>query len=107
MLIAGGFSGFFVAARKWNHWLGLTTLGSLVITGTLLGTSVALTYKIDPGISGRYGLAAAPLLVLALVAGIRGVWIIRGLWLFALASLTTTLCVMIFSYRSVILFLNG
>jgi len=107
MLIAGAFSGFFVAARKWNHWLGLTTLGSLIIVGTLLGVSVSFTYKIDPGISGRYGLAAAPLLVLALVAGIRGVWIIRGLWLFALASLTTTLCVMIFSYRSVILFLNG
>ncbi|HXW35411.1 MAG TPA: hypothetical protein VEJ87_12605, partial [Acidimicrobiales bacterium] len=52
----------------------------------LLGVAIYFEYGVDPGISGRYGLALAPFLVLALVASIRGRWIARGLWLFAVAS---------------------
>ena len=96
LVLAGGLSGLFVSARKWNHWIGITALGSLVIGGALFGASLKLIYQIDPGLSGRYGLAVGPLLILALVAGASGVWVIRALWLFALASAITTFCVLVF-----------
>ena len=96
LVLAGGLSGLFVSARKWNHWIGITALGSLVIGGALFGASLKLIYQIDPGLSGRYGLAVGPLLILALVAGASGVWVIRALWLFALASVITTFCVLVF-----------
>ena len=96
LVLAGGLSGLFVSARKWNHWIGITALGSLVIGGALFGASLKLIYQIDPGLSGRYGLAVGPLLILALVAGASGVWVIRALWLFALASTITTFCVLVF-----------
>lgn len=95
LLIAGGLAGLFVRRRQWQHWMGLLTLPALYLGGLVLGTGLWLTYNIDPGISGRYGLALAPFLVLALVAAARGVWILRGLWTFTTATLGLTFCYML------------
>lgn len=96
LLLAGALSGLFVTARKWNHWLGLTTVVALLVGGALFGLGLKINYDIDPGLSGRYGMSVGPLLVLVLVAGITGKWIVRGLWVFALASLATTLWFLVF-----------
>ena len=87
LLIAGGLAGLFVRRRSWEHWLGLLTMPALYLGGLVLGISLWITYNATPGLSGRYGLALAPFLVLALVAAVRGAWVLRGLWVFALATL--------------------
>ncbi|HXW33851.1 MAG TPA: hypothetical protein VEJ87_04675, partial [Acidimicrobiales bacterium] len=86
LLIAGGLAGLFVARRQWSHWLGLVTLPTLYVGGVLVGIAIFATYNADPSVSGRYGLSLAPFLVLALVASVRGRWVLRFLWAFALAS---------------------
>ena len=95
LLIAGGLAGVFVTPRRWFHWLGLVTLPTLYLGGFVLGVSVYVTYNADPSLSGRYGLALAPMLVVALVASIRGVWIVRGLWAFGLLTLVSSLYFML------------
>jgi hypothetical protein len=86
LLIAGGLAGLFVHPRRWPHWLGLTSLATLYLGGIVLGVGVWRTYNANPSLSGRYGLAVAPLLVLALVAGLRGRAAVIGVWAFSLAT---------------------
>jgi hypothetical protein len=69
-----------VSRRRWSHWVGLVTVAMLYVGGIVLGASVYLTYRTDPQIQGRYGLALVPLLIMALVASARGRWIVWGLW---------------------------
>jgi hypothetical protein len=71
VVVAGGLAWLFVRPRQWSHWLGMVTLPALYIGGVVLGVSVYRTYDANPGLSGRYGLALAPLLVLGLVGSLR------------------------------------
>jgi hypothetical protein len=80
VVVAGGLAGLFVRRREWFHWLGLTTLPALYLGGMVLGVSAYLTYNTDPSLSGRYGMALAPMLLVALVASVRGAWALGGLW---------------------------
>ena len=73
-LIAGGLGGLFVSPRRWYHALGLVSVPALYFGGVVFGVSLMLTYDTDPGLSGRYGLSMAPLLMLAGVAALRGRW---------------------------------
>jgi hypothetical protein len=86
LLLAGGVSGLFVLRRHWYHWLGLACLPLLYIGGVALGISIWFVYHADPGVTGRYGLALAPFLAIALVAAVRGTFILVGIWLFALLT---------------------
>ena len=86
LLIVGGLGGAFVARREWHHRLGLIAVPALWLGGFALGVALWKTYDARPGLAGRYGLSVAPLLVLALVAGLRGEWLVRLLWLFALSA---------------------
>ena len=76
MLLAGGVAALFVRRRIWAHWVGLTSIVTLYVGGIVLGVALFRTYSSDPSISGRYGLAVAPFLALALVATIRGRWVV-------------------------------
>jgi len=96
LLIGGALSGLFVSARKWQHWLGLSVVATLLAGGFAFGAGLKLNYHIDPGISGRYAMSMGPLLALVVVAAASGKWVIRGLWIFAAASLATTLVALIF-----------
>jgi hypothetical protein len=91
LVVAGGLAGLFVCPRKWSHWLGLISLLVLFVGGVVLGVSLFRTYDINPGLSGRYGLAVAPLLIMGLVASARGRWVTRGLWVFGLLALACSL----------------
>ena len=84
--LAGGLSGLFVAPRRWFHWVGLVTVPALFVGGVAMGYVMHYSYKIDPSVGSRYGLALAPFLVLALVGAVRGRWTVWGLW--ALGFLT-------------------
>jgi hypothetical protein len=91
LLLAGGLGGLFVSRREAGHRLGLSSLPALYFGAILVGLVTARTFHIDPSLSGRHGLSVAPFLSLALVAGIRGAWLERALWAFALVSLAATL----------------
>jgi hypothetical protein len=80
LLLAAALSALFVTPRRWPHVLGLISLGMLLAGGFAFGIGLRQTYNIDPGLSGRYGLAMVPLLVLVLVASVRGHWAERGVW---------------------------
>jgi len=86
VLVAGGLAALFVRRREWFHWMGLLCLPVLFVGGIVLGESLHLIYDIDPSVSGRYGLAVVPLLVVALVASVRGAWAVRSLWVLGLAT---------------------
>jgi hypothetical protein len=96
LLIGGALSGLFVSARKWQHWLGLSVVATLLAGGFAFGVGLKLNYDIDPGLSGRYAMSMGPLLVLVVVAAASGKWVIRGLWVFAAASLGITLYALVF-----------
>jgi hypothetical protein len=83
LFLGAGLAGLFVRRRRWSHWLGLLTLAFLYLVGFTLGVSAWHTYNADPGLSGRYGLSAAPLLGLALAAGARSRAVVVGLWVFS------------------------
>jgi hypothetical protein len=85
LLIGGGLAGLFAAPRRWNHVLGLIAVASLYFGGLAFGISVMLTYDTDPGLSGRYALSLAPLLILVLAASLVGRFAQRALALFAAA----------------------
>ncbi len=80
LLLAAALSALFVTPRRWAQALGLISVGALLAGGFAFGEGLHRTYNIDPGLSGRYGLAMVPLLVLVLVASVRGRWAERGIW---------------------------
>jgi hypothetical protein len=80
LLLAAGLSALFVTPRRWPHALGLISLGTLLAGGIAFGEGLHQTYSIDPGLSSRYGLAMVPLVVLVLIASVRGRWAERGVW---------------------------
>jgi len=92
LLLAGGLAALFVRRRLWYHWMGLTSVVALYCGGLVLGVGLLFSYDIDPSLTGRYGMSLAPLLALGLVAAIRGMAVLKALWLVALAAFTTTLC---------------
>jgi hypothetical protein len=94
-LVAGALAGLFVSPRRWFHWLGIVTIPALLGGGYVFGLGLRINYAIDPGLSGRYALPVAPLLVLALVGAAQGRWVVRVLWAVGLASLALTLGIMI------------
>jgi hypothetical protein len=95
LLIAAGLAGMFVAPRGWPHVLGLISVPLLYVGGVILGVGLVITYGIDPGLSGRYGLSLAPLLVLTLAASIVGRWPTRAVAIFALTLSVTTFAAML------------
>ena len=90
LVLAGALSGLFSSPRRWFHWTGLVTVATLFVGGVALGYSVHYAYKIDASLSGRYGLAMVPLLILGLLAACRGRWVVGGFWAFGVLSLVTT-----------------
>jgi hypothetical protein len=86
LVVAGSLSGMFVRIRKWYHWLGFTSFATLYLGGLVLGISIWASYNADPGISGRYGLAMVPLIIVSLVAAARGRFVVLGLWAWGLLS---------------------
>jgi hypothetical protein len=95
LLLAGGLAGLFVSPRRWYHALGLVSVPALYLGGVALGVSLMLTYDADPGLSGRYGLAMAPLLMLAMAASLTGRWAKCAVAIFAAAYFCTMLGVMV------------
>jgi hypothetical protein len=95
LVLAGGLAGLFVRRRTWSHWLGLVTVPVLYIGGVALGFSIVWAYDSNPGLNGRYGLPLVPMLVLALVASVRGVWVVRCLWALGLVTLLLSFCYML------------
>jgi hypothetical protein len=95
LLLAGALAGLFVSPRRWFHWLGLLIVPILLAGGFLFGLGLRINYSIDPSLSARYALPVAPLLILTLIAAVRGRWVVRGLWAFGLASFVLTLSFMV------------
>jgi len=89
--IAGGLSGLFVTSRRWNHWLGLLSFAGLYLGGIVVTAVLWLTFDMNPNIPGRYGLVAAPLLVLATIASARGRWVVNGLLAFSICLFGLTI----------------
>jgi hypothetical protein len=86
LFVAAGLGLAFVGKpRQWSHWLGAASLAALYLGGLVLGIGLWRTYNVDPSLAGRYGLSVAPLLGLALMAGLRGRWMVGALWAFALS----------------------
>lgn len=94
LLIGAGVAGLFVPRRRWPHVVGLVAVPLLPLGGIALGIAIVRTYGIAPGLSGRYGMSLAPLLVLALAASLEGRWTVRAVGLLGVASFVTTLVVM-------------
>jgi len=90
LVLAGGLSGLFASPRRWFHWTGLVTVASLYVGGIALGYSIHYAYKVDAGLSGRYGLALVPLLVITILAASRGKWVLGGIWAFGACNFATT-----------------
>lgn len=90
LVLAGGLSGLFASPRRWFHWTGLVAVAGLFVGGVALGYSIHYAYKVDSGLSGRYGLGLVPLLVLTLLAASRGKWVLGGIWAFGTFSFVTT-----------------
>lgn len=95
LLLAGALAGMFTSPRRWNHWLGLVTIPVVYVLGVILGLGVALSYDANPGLSGRYALSIAPLLILVLGASLVGRWAVRALGAFAVAMALTIFAVMV------------
>jgi hypothetical protein len=95
LLIAGALAGLFVSPRRWSHWLGLLIIPVLLAGGLMFGLGLRINYNIDPSLSARYALPAAPLLILTLIAVVRGRWVVRGLWTFGLVSFGLTIAMML------------
>jgi hypothetical protein len=89
--IAGGLSGFFVTPRRWNHWLGLFSIAGLYLGGIAVTAALWHTFDINPSIPGRYGLAVAPLLILAIVANARGRWVMNSFMAFSVSLFGLTI----------------
>lgn len=95
LIIAAALGGLFTSPRRWNHWLGLLWVPIVYVVGAIFGLSILLSYESDPGLSGRYALSAAPLLILVLAASLVGKWSVRAIGAFAVAMALTTFAVMV------------
>jgi hypothetical protein len=95
LIIAGSAAGLFVTPRRWSHTLGLIAVPTLYVGGVVFGAGLVINYKIDPGLSGRYGLSMAPLLALVLAANLAGRWAIRAVALFASGLFATTFVILL------------
>jgi hypothetical protein len=95
LLVGGALAGLFVSPRRWPHALGLIAVPMLYFGGVAFGLALMKTYDADPGLSGRYGLAMGPVLMLALVGSLEGRWAQRAVALFAAAFYCTTFVVML------------
>jgi hypothetical protein len=93
LLVAAALGGLFVSRRGWPHALGLIIVPTLYAGGVGLGLGLLITYE-TAGVSARYGLSLAPLLILVLAASLRGGWSVAAVAVFAVASFSTTLAVM-------------
>ncbi len=71
LILAPGLAWFVVREKLWTHWMGLVSLPVLYLGGIVIGISFVITYKVPPATAGRYGLAVAPLLLLALVGSLH------------------------------------
>jgi hypothetical protein len=95
LLIAAGLAGLFVTPRRWPQALGLIAVPMLYVGGVVFGVGLMRTYDIDPGLSGRYGLSMAPLLILVLAASLTGKWARWTVTAFAGCYFLTTFVVMV------------
>jgi hypothetical protein len=95
LIIAAGLSGLFVSPRRWPQVLGLIAVPSLYLGGVVFGVGLMLNYDIDPGLSGRYGVSMAPLLIFVLVTTVEGKWAQRGLTAYSGAFFLTMLVAML------------
>jgi hypothetical protein len=95
LVIGAALAGLFVSPRRWPHLLGLILVPVLYVGGLILGAGLMVSYRIDPGLTGRYALSLAPLLMLVLAASLAGKWPHRVLALFAAAVFVTTFVVMV------------
>jgi hypothetical protein len=96
LLIGGGFAGLFVSPRSWNHVLGLISVPALYFGGVIIGLGFIVGFGTDAGagVSGRYGLSIAPLLLLSLAASLRGKWPVAAVGTLAATSFVVTAVVM-------------
>ena len=96
VLIGAGLAGLFVSPRRWHHALGLIAVPALYVGGVAIGLAfmVALDTDAGAGVSGRYGMSVAPLLLLALAASLRGRWSSGAIAALSVASFVTTMVVM-------------
>jgi hypothetical protein len=95
LLLGAGLAGLFVSPRRWPHVLGLIAVPLLYLGGVVFGLGLMINYDIDPGLSGRYALSLAPLLILALAASLAGKWSQRTIAAFAAAFFVTMLAAML------------
>lgn len=97
ILIGGGLAGLFVAPRRWPQVVGLLSVPALYLGGVVLGLGFMWGFDTNAGegISGRYGMSVAPLLLLALAASLRGRWAVGAVGLIALASFVVTFVVLV------------
>lgn len=90
LLIAAAAAGAFVNRRRWDHWVGLLTLGVLYAGGIAVGVGFWRTYGANPGLIGRYGLSMGPFLAVVLVAALRGRWAKYCVAVFSVATFVLT-----------------
>jgi hypothetical protein len=97
LLIGGGLAGMFVSPRRWPHVVGLLSVPALYLGGVILGLGFIMGFDTNAGagISGRYGMSLAPLLLLAMAASLRGRWALGAVGFIALASFVVTFVVMV------------
>jgi hypothetical protein len=96
LLIGAGLAGMFVSPRRWQHVIGLISVPALYFGGVVIGLGFMVGFGTDAGagVSGRYGMSVAPLLLLGLAASLRGRWAVGAVAVLAVASLVVTLAVM-------------
>jgi len=95
LVLAAALSGLFASPRSWYHWAGIVAVPTLYLGGVALGYSVHVAYDVDPALTGRYGLAMVPLLVLVLVTAARGRWVRAGIWVFGVVSVGATVATIV------------
>ena len=96
LLIGAALAGLFVAPRRWSHVLGLISLPVLYLGGIAFGAAVMITYDVDdPGLTGRYALSIAPLVMLVLADSLAGKGSQRAIAGFAMAFFLTMLGVFV------------
>jgi hypothetical protein len=97
LLIAGGLAGLFTSQRRWYHVVGLISVPALYVGGVVLGLGFMLAFDTDAGggVSGRYAMSAAPLLLIVLGASLRGKWAVGTVGALSITSLVVTLAVLV------------